>query len=408
MHRVPPVASQCPIASRQDHKRLAIHVAHQISSLRSAAPAYILCSITEDEFESQTENDYTPLRHRDLGLAAICVMSELKVLGGLLVSREIAPETLLRLYRTMVLIRGAEQRISALFAKNEIPGFIHLSNGQEAIAAGVANALIPGDTFATTHRGHGHAIANGVDLERFLKEILGRAGGLCGGVGGSMHVADRSIGMLGANGIVGAGIPIAVGSSLAHKLAAQHHVAVAFFGDGALAEGVLHESLNIASLWSLPVLFVCENNGWAEFSPTSAQFRSSMPAMAEAFDIRNLRVDGNDVVGVADGARILVDELRAGRGPAALECVTHRHRGHYEGDAQKYRDAAEFETMRNTDPIAVAANALIRFGVPQEIIDAESEAAVEKVDRAVTAALSADFPNINTVSRMVYAETKSG
>lgn len=323
-------------------------------------------------------------------------------------SQETALETLLRLYRTMKLIRAMEQKIGELFAKNEIPGFIHLSIGQEAIAAGIAEALLPGDTFATTHRGHGHAIANGVNLESFMKEILGRAGGLCGGVGGSMHVADRSIGMLGANGIVGAGVPIAVGSSLAHQLAGNQHVAIAFFGDGALAEGVVHESLNVASLWSLPVLFVCENNGWAEFSPTSAQFRSSLPVMAEGFGIRSLRVDGNDVIRVAEGARMLVAELRAGHGPAALECLTHRHRGHYEGDAQKYRDTAEFETMRSKDAIVVATEALMRSGVSQQTIEAEGEAVLERVDRAVTAALSEEFPDINAVTRLVYAETTGG
>src|SRR5271156_4463003 len=172
---------------------------------------------------------------------------------------------LLRLYAEMRLIREVEQRLSVLFGDGEIPGFIHLSIGQEAVAVGIAAALQRHDTLASNHRGHGHALAKGLDVSRFFLEILGRSEGYCGGRGGSMHVADMSVGMLGANGIVGAGLSIALGSALAHRTLGRPAIAVAFFGDGALAEGLLHECLNLAAVWRLPLLFVCENNGWGEF-----------------------------------------------------------------------------------------------------------------------------------------------
>src|SRR5690606_10336086 len=249
------------------------------------------------------------------------------------------------LYRTMSLIRHVEQTLSQLFANSEVPGFIHLSIGQEAVAAGVASALLPQDTLATTHRGHGHVLARGMDVTGFVKEIMGRQGGLCKGRGGSMHVADLSLGILGANGIVGAGIPIALGSAIAHATRRTDGVAVAFFGDGAMAEGVLHETLNMAALWKVPLMLVCENNGWSEVSPTSRQFAAKLEALAAAFGIAYARVDGNDAPAVAEAAREACAALRAGRGPFVLECITHRVRGHYEGDPQKYRDADELQAL---------------------------------------------------------------
>ncbi|MFP3941200.1 MAG: thiamine pyrophosphate-dependent enzyme [Thermoanaerobaculia bacterium] len=215
----------------------------------------------------------------------------------------------------MLRIRRVEERLAGLFADGEVPGFIHLSIGQEAIAAGVASALDPADTIASTHRGHGHALAKGVALDAFFMEIMGRDTGVCRGRGGSMHVADMSVGMLGANGIVGAGIPLAVGSALAHQTRHTGGVAAAFFGDGALAEGVLHESLNLAALWKLPMLFVCENNGWSEFSPTARQFVANVRELAAAFGIESERVDGNDAAAVAQAAARQVTALREGAGP---------------------------------------------------------------------------------------------
>ena len=225
---------------------------------------------------------------------------------------------LLGFYERMLLVRECELKLSALFSDGEVPGFIHLSVGQEAVAIGVMDALNDSDTIASNHRGHGHAIAKGVDLDGFFLEIMGKQEGICGGRGGSMHVADMSVGMLGANGIVGAGIPLAVGSALAHQVQQNNNIAVAFFGDGALAEGVLHESFNLASLWKLPILFLCENNGWSEFSPASLQFVAEVRDLASAFKIPSRQVDGNDVAAVADAADEIVANMRKNGGPRVL------------------------------------------------------------------------------------------
>jgi acetoin:2,6-dichlorophenolindophenol oxidoreductase subunit alpha len=299
---------------------------------------------------------------------------------------------LLRLYAEMRLIREVEQRLSVLFGDGEIPGFIHLSIGQEAVAVGIAAALQRHDTLASNHRGHGHALAKGLDVSRFFLEIMGRSEGYCGGRGGSMHVADMSVGMLGANGIVGAGLPIAVGSALAHQLRKTGGIACVFFGDGALAEGALHESFNLASLWKLPLLFVCENNGWSEFSPASRQLATEPLKLAEAFKIPTDRVDGNDVVAVRAAAVSAVEAARAGGGPFLIECKTTRVRGHYEGDPQKYRDTGEIEEAGHRDPIKRAEEELRTMGVPQADIATADEAARRRVDEAVAAARAGTAP----------------
>lgn len=308
-------------------------------------------------------------------------------------------ERQLALYRTMTLVRQVELALSRLFADSEVPGFIHLSVGQEAVAAGIASALGSQDSLATTHRGHGHVLARGIDVEGFFKEIMGRAGGLCQGRGGSMHVADLSLGILGANGIVGAGIPIALGSAMAHAVRQTQGVAVAFFGDGAMAEGVLHETLNMAALWRLPLLLVCENNGWSEFSPTSRQFAASLERLSGAFGIVHARVDGNDALAVSDAAREAVAALRAGNGPFVLECITHRVRGHFEGDPQKYRPSDEIETLAAHDPLARARATLLGSGVDAEAVDAEAAACVEA---AIAAARADALPSFEAAQGDVY------
>jgi pyruvate dehydrogenase E1 component alpha subunit len=303
-----------------------------------------------------------------------------------------SPAELLRLYADMKLIREVEQRLSVLFGDGEIPGFIHLSIGQEAVAVGIAAALRPYDTLASNHRGHGHALAKGLDVSRFFLEIMGRSEGYCGGRGGSMHVADMSVGMLGANGIVGAGLPIAVGSALAHQLRKTGGIAGVFFGDGALAEGALHESFNLAALWKLPILLVCENNGWSEFSPASRQLAAEPSKLAEAFGIPTDRVDGNDVIAVRDAAMSAVEAVRAGGGPHLIECKTTRVRGHFEGDPQKYRDAGEFEEIGRKDPIRRARDELRTMGVSAADVAAADEAARRRVDQAVAAARAGTAP----------------
>lgn len=290
-----------------------------------------------------------------------------------------------RLYRTMLVIRHAEERLSTLFADGEVPGFIHLSIGQEAVSAGVMNALEPADTIASTHRGHGHAIAKGLSLDGFFAELLARDSGLCRGRGGSMHVADMSVGMLGANGIVGAGLSIALGSALAHHRLGRPNVAVAFFGDGALAEGVLHETFNMAALWRLPLLLVCENNGWSEFSPSSEQLAFRLADLAAAYGIPHEPVQGNDVLAVADAARRAVAAIRAG-GPMLLECATTRVRGHFEGDPQKYRSTEEMSEMTARDPLSLAAERLRAAGVDDEALAAMDAAALQEVDAAIAVA----------------------
>lgn len=297
--------------------------------------------------------------------------------------KRVSKGRLLPLYETMLLIRQTEIQLSKLFADGEIPGSVHLCIGQEAVAAGIMSALGPQDTITSTHRGHGHIIAKGIDLGRFFKEVMGRAGGLCGGRGGSMHVADPSVGLLGANGIVGGGITIALGSALAHQVRRTGGIAVAIFGDGAQAEGVLHESLNMASLWRLPLLFVCENNRWAEFSPTSKHFSADLGELARAFGLAFARVDGNDADAVARETETAVASLREGGKPYVLECVTLRVRGHYEGDPQKYRDLKELAGLEADDPIARTAEVL--RGLPD--VEAELRAAEERVALRVAEAV---------------------
>lgn len=311
-------------------------------------------------------------------------------------------QRLLFLYGTMTLIRQSEQALTRLFADGEVPGFIHLSVGQEAIAAGVASALEPQDSLATTHRGHGHVLARGIDLEGFFKEVMGRAGGLCQGRGGSMHVADLSLGVLGANGIVGAGIPIALGSAVAHAVRKTRGIAVAFFGDGAMAEGVLHETLNMAALWKAPLLFVCENNGWSEFSPTSRQFAARLEALAGAFGIAYRQVDGNDALAVSDAALDAASALRAGAGPFVVECITHRVRGHFEGDPQKYRDAEELKAGAELDPIVAARAALIKSGLEEKQIDDLDGESRARIGAAVAAARADVLPVFETAFADVY------
>lgn len=311
-------------------------------------------------------------------------------------------KALLALWRTMTRIREVELSLSRLFADSEVPGFIHLSVGQEGISAGVASALQAQDTLATTHRGHGHVLARGMDLDGFFKEIMGRAGGLCQGRGGSMHVADLHLGILGANGIVGAGIPIALGSALAHRVRKTQGVAVAFFGDGAMAEGVLHETLNMATLWQAPLLLVCENNGWSEFSPTARQFAARLEALATAFGIAYSCVDGNDAEAVAKAAAEATRAARSGQGPQVLECLTQRVRGHYEGDPQKYRDAAELAAVSDSDPIERARRALLAQGMTDAQLQAEREAILERIARAVAMARADALPTFAEALADVY------
>ena len=263
----------------------------------------------------------------------------------------------LNLYRTMQTIRSFEEMVAKLFYRGRLPGFVHLYVGQEAIAAGVCANLRTDDVISSTHRGHGHLIAKGARLDRMMAELYGGIDGYCRGKGGSMHIADFSIGIFGANGIVGGGIPIAVGAALAAKVEKNDRVAVAFFGDGASNEGTFSESLNLASIWRLPVIFVCENNGFTQFTPTAQITAGAIAARAAGYDVPSAVVEADDVMPVHQAAREAVARARAGGGPTLLECTQWRFRAHNEGEEAfiggewKYRTKAALEEAMQRDPI---------------------------------------------------------
>lgn len=293
---------------------------------------------------------------------------------------------LLDLYRCMVKIRQFEKRAHELFLAGELPGFLHLYLGEEAIAAGVTGALKDGDLVASSHRGHGHLIAKGGDVKRMMAELYGRATGYGKGKGGSMHVADLDLGMLGANGIVGAGIPIATGAALALQYLETGNVAVVFFGDAASNRGTFHEAVNLGAVWDLPIVYVCENNLYGVSTCQREHMKiRDIADRAAAYGIAGDVVDGNDVEAVHEAGLVAVQRARSGGGPTLLECKTWRHEGHFVGDPCAYRDPAEHEEWLGKDPILRGTEALIGRGLAseQEIdqltadIKAEIEAAVE-------------------------------
>lgn len=319
-------------------------------------------------------------------------------------SKRSAPtRLLLDLYRTMLRIRRVEERLSALFADGTIPGFIHLSIGQESVPAAITHHLTHSDTVAITHRGHGQALAKGINLDAFLAEMMGRASGICQGRGGSMHIADSSVGMLGANGIVAGGIPIAVGSALAHQLDGEGNIAVPYFGDGAIAEGVFHESLNIASLWNLPCLFVCENNGWGEFSKTDDQFAGNLKKLAATYNMDYQFIDALDVVKLSNLAGRMVKAVRKTSRPAILECKVTRHHGHYEGDPQKYRPEEELNQLGDQDPVSAAYDKLISGGVTAAELTELDQQIQAEIDASVAQAIAANHPQFEQATAGVYA-----
>ena len=289
------------------------------------------------------------------------------------------------LYRSMVLIREAEETVLRLFSQNRMPGFIHSYIGEEATAVGVCAPLRPDDYVTSTHRGHGHIVAKGGDLKLFFAELYGKAAGYCKGKGGSMHVADLDLGILGANGIVGGGIAIAAGAALAAQLRGTDQVAVSFMGDGATDIGVFHESLNLAALWDLPVVFVVENNGYADFiAQRDHQRIEQVSGRAAGYGMAGETVDGNDVEAVQRAAGEAVDRARGGRGPTLLECVTYRWRGHFEGDPQPYRSQDEVEAWKERDPLVLAERRLAGRG---ELGEAERDAIRDGVRARVAEAV---------------------
>jgi TPP-dependent pyruvate/acetoin dehydrogenase alpha subunit len=309
---------------------------------------------------------------------------------------------LIDLYARMALIRAFESRVSELYRDGAIPGFVHTSLGQEAVAAGVCAALRDDDYLATTHRGHGHCLAKGADVDGMMAELFAKETGLCRGKGGSMHVADPARGILGANAIVGASVPLAVGAGLSSKLLKQNRVAVAFFGEGAVNQGAFHEAVNLAAIWSLPVLFVCENNVYSEFSDSRRMSRvPSVAERASSYGIEGVRVDGNDVTAVHDATLTAVDGCRDRRGPALIEAETYRWQGHYEGDAQPYKPEEESAGWRERDPLLVAR---ARLSDQTEQLDALDARAREQVDQAVERAQAASAPDLEEAYANVFSD----
>ncbi len=315
-------------------------------------------------------------------------------------------KTMLEMYRTMLTIRGFEDRAQSLFLAGEIPGFIHLYAGEEAIATGVMAALRADDLITSTHRGHGHLLAKGGDVKLMMAELYGRATGYCKGKGGSMHIADPDLGILGANGIVGAGMPIATGAAFACKYLKTDRVAVAFFGDGASNRGTFHEALNLASLWKLPVVFVCENNGYGEMTRALDQCRlNDLCDKSTCYGVPGRSVDGNDVVAVHEAAEEFVTRARSGEGPALLECKTWRHYGHYVGDPGTYKDADEQAEWLKRDPIPRFVDVLLtKKWATQDEMDRLVADANRELDEAVEFARSSGWPGKEELLSDVYSD----
>ena len=318
---------------------------------------------------------------------------------------ELTKDSLLWMYERMQTIRQFEDRVKVEFGKGKIPGFVHLYAGEEAVAVGICANLTDADFMTSTHRGHGHCIAKGVDVKGMMAELYGKATGICKGKGGSMHIADMDKGMLGANGIVGGGPPLACGSGLTAKTRKTDQVTICFFGDGASEQGTLHESLNLAAIWDLPVVFIAENNGYAESTPST--YHCSVENIADraaAYNMPGVTVDGNDIFAVHEAAGEAIARARAGQGPTLLECKTYRFNGHFEGDAQTYKVPEENEKYQTTlDPIKLfQENVLARKAVAEDELQGIDERVQSAIDAAVAFAEDSPFPQTQETFTDVY------
>lgn len=311
---------------------------------------------------------------------------------------------LLEMQQRMLLIRGFEERVADLYRDGLVPGFVHLSTGQEAAAVGACWPLRSDDVITSTHRGHGHCLAKGLDPYGMFAELMGRAEGTNRGRGGSMHIADPKLGIYGANGIVAAGLPIAVGAATAAQIRGSEAVAVAFFGDGAVAQGAFHESLNLAAVWRLPVVFFCENNGYSEFSPAETQHATTLDRRAPGYAMPFHAVDGNDVVATACTMRDAVDRARSGSGPIIVEATTYRWHGHYEGDPQRYRSPEELGAWQERDPLVLHRRRLIVAGVSEAEIGALEQSVADQLDDAVARARTMPAPAPTSLFDFVVRE----
>lgn len=307
----------------------------------------------------------------------------------------------------MLLIRRFEEKVNEKFLTGEIPGFVHLYIGEEAAAVGVCSALIRTDYITSTHRGHGHTIAKGAQVDRCMAELYGRKTGYCKGKGGSMHIADFSVGMLGANGVVGGGFNLATGAALAVQLRKGNNVAVCFFGDGASNRGTFHEALNMASVWKLPAIFVCENNQWASTTPLhEATSVTDISLRAAGYAMPGVMVDGNDVFAVYEAAVEAVERARRGEGPTLLECKTYRIKGHFVGDPEQYRTREEvLDQMESNDPIKKFLQRVLEEGLLEEAQLKEIEQCVtEEIQEAVRFAEESPYPDPEEAFDDLYVE----
>lgn len=317
----------------------------------------------------------------------------------------ITKDKMLQMFTVMYKIRQFESALQEFFAAGKIPGFVHLYLGEEAVAAGTCAALRRDDYITSTHRGHGHLIAKGGDLKLMMAELYGKRTGYCKGKGGSMHIADIDLGILGANGIVGGGGPIATGAGLASKYRGEDRVVVCFFGDGASNQGTTQEALNLASAWELPVIFVNENNGYGISCPTSkAMAITDIADRAAAYDMPGVVVDGNDVTAVYEAVQAAVDRARRGEGPSLIECKTYRWRGHFEGDACVYREKDEVDAWVRKDPLPRFTKKLLDEAIlTQKELD-ELQAAIDaELKEAIDFAEKSPPPEPSELTQDVYA-----
>jgi Pyruvate/2-oxoglutarate dehydrogenase complex, dehydrogenase (E1) component, eukaryotic type, alpha subunit len=317
---------------------------------------------------------------------------------------ELSKEQLLDFYQTMSTCRAFESRVSELFAAGKIPGFVHLSLGQEAIAAGVFACVDKNDKCGLHHRSHGEMIAKGGDINKMMAELFGKATGTCKGKGGSMHLADIDMGLLGANGILGAGFAISAGAAFACKYNETNDITLCLFGDGQSNRGPIHESFNIASLWKLPIVWICENNGFGLSNPVKGHLATdNVSDRASAYGMPGVTVDGNDVIAVYEATREAVNRARRGDGPSLLEFKTWRWHGHFEGDPAIYKDPKEQAEWLKKDPIARLGDMLIRQKLAtQAELDAMKAKSEALIDAAVQYAEESPWPEISELYTDVY------
>lgn len=310
------------------------------------------------------------------------------------------------LLERMELIRRFETRVGELFADNEIPGFVHLYIGSEGVAVGACSALEESDYITSTHRGHGHALAKGLDPKKMMAELYGRTTGYCNGKGGSMHIADVDAGMLGANGIVAAGTPIGGGAALASQIRGDDDVAVSFLGDGATSNGPYHEALHMAALWDLPQIYVVENNHYGEMTSVYDQHPvSDLVKQADAYDVPGTIVNGQDVEEMYEASREAVERARNGGGPTVIEAKTYRYKGHYEGDPQWYKENEDLPDWRTADPVETYSEKLIEDSVISEAEYEELGESIEReLDEAVEFAKDSPLPEPEAAYEGLYAE----